>query len=228
MARAGRCGNAPWPAAEQGVSHPMDTASPELVAVVGEDLLYLANDWPSGEIRDDEIRRSSAVLRRLFNYRDLIKVWVSAVGKKDFLVPSSYVSVTDVNRLREVDFATSSPAQNIGMKIFAAIVFNKIQEGAPPISIKEEVAPLKRYLNQPACVISGVLVTREELVQFVANKLGGAHFDAGRDKPNERAIHVMTQYSIGNRPALVHEMLSCGQVLAASESTKELLVALGK
>lgn len=206
----------------------MDAASPELVAVVREDLSYLVNDWPGGEMGDDEIRRSSAVLRRLFNYRDLVKVWVSVIGKKDFLVPSSSIHVADVNRLKEVNFATSSPAQNVGLKIFAAMEFNKIQEGPAPISIKEEVAPLKRYLNQPACVISGVLITREELVQFVATKLGGAHFDEGRDKPNERAIQVMTQYSIGNRPALVHEMLSCGQVLAASESTKELLAALRK
>jgi hypothetical protein len=143
-------------------------------------------------------------------------------------VPSSSIHVVDMNRLKEVDFATSSPAQNVGMKIFHVKVYNRIQEGRGPISIKEEVAPLKRYLNQPACVISGVLVTREQLVRFVANKLGGAHSDDGRNKPDERAIQVMTQYFIGNRPALIHEMLSCGQVLAASESTKELIAALRK
>jgi len=150
------------------------------------------------------------------------------VDKKDFLVPSSFIQVADVNRLGEVNFATSSPAQNVGRKTFAAMEFNKIQDSAAPISIKDEVAPLKRYLNRPACIISGVLITRDELVQFVANKLGGAHFDDGRNKPNERAIQAMTQYSIGNRPALIHEMLSCGQVLAASESTKELIAALGR
>jgi hypothetical protein len=206
----------------------MQAASPELIAVVREDLSYLMNNWPSGELRDDEIRRSSTVLRRLFTYRDLVKVWVTVVGKKDFLVPSSFIHVADISRLKEVDFATSSPARNVGMKTFAAMVFNRIQEGSDPISIKDEIAPLKRYLNQPACVVSGVLITREELVQFVANKLGGAHFDDGREKPNERAIQAMTQYAIGNRPALIHEMLSCGQVLAASESTKELIAALKK
>ena len=206
----------------------MGAASPDLVEVVREDLNYLVTDWPSGEIRDDEIRRSSAVLRRLFAYRDLIKVWVTVVGKKDFLVPSSFIQVADISRLGEVNFASSSPAQNVGMKILAAMVFNRIQDGAAPISIKDEVAPLKRYLNQPACVISGALITRDELVQFVANKLGGAHFDDGRHKPTERAIQAMTQYSIGNRQALIHEMLSCGQVLAASQSTKGLVAALRK
>ncbi len=204
----------------------MDAASPELVAVVREDLNYLVTDWPTGDIGDDEIRRNSAVLRRLFTYRDLIKVWITVVGKKDFLVPSSFIHVTDVNRLKEVTFATSSPVQDVGMNLLAAIEFNKIQDGAAPISFKHEVAPLKRYLNQPACVFSGVLITRDELVRFVTNKLGSAHFDDGRHKPDERPIQAMTQYSIGNRPALIREMLSCGQVLAASESTKELIAAL--
>lgn len=204
----------------------MDPASLALAKVIREDVRYLVTKWPEGDIGDDEIRRSSAVLRRLFTYRDLIKVWVTVVGKRDFLVPSSYIRVHDIGRLTEVDFATSSPAQNVGMKIFSVTVHNKIQDGPGPISVETEEAPLKRYLNQPACVIAGVLITRDEIVQFVANKLGGAHYDEGRQKPQERSVSAMNQYMIGNRPALIHEMLSCGQVLAASASTTELLNAL--
>jgi hypothetical protein len=151
----------------------MDAASPTLIDVVREDLHYLLSSWPGGDLPDSEIRRSSAVLRRLFTYGDLIKVWVTVVGKQDFIVPSSYIRVRDIGRLREVDFATSSPAQNVGMSIFAVMVNNRIQKGPDPISIETEEASLKRYLGQPACVISGVLITRDELVQFVANKLGG-------------------------------------------------------
>lgn len=204
----------------------MDTVSQGLINVVYEDLRYLLKSWPKGEIADDEIRRSSTVLRRLFTYRDLINVWVKIVGKKDFLVPSSYIQLNGTDRLKEVDFATSSPAQNAGMKVFQAMVFNKIQNEKPPFSIKTEEASLKRYLNQPACIISGMPITRDEIVQFVANKLGGAHYDDGRQKPRDQAIDAMSQYIIGNRPALIHEMLSCGQVLAASTSTNELLNAL--
>ncbi len=194
--------------------------------MVREDLSYLIDDWPRGDLRDDDIRRSSTVLRRLFTYRDLIKVWVTVVGKRDFVVSSTFIQVLDLRRLSEVMFATCSPAQNVGMKIFAAMEFNKIQDGSEPIAIREEVAPLKRYLHQPACVIAGDLITRHEIVQFVANKLGGAHFDDGSDKPSDMSLRAMTQYSIGNRPALIHEMLSCGQVLAASESTKQLMEVL--
>ena len=206
----------------------MDAASVGLIDVVREDLRYLATRWPDGDIGDDEIRRCSTVLRRLFTYRDLIKVWVTVVGKQDFIVPSSYIRVRDIGRLNEVDFATSSPAQNVGMKIFSVTVHNKIQDGPGPISVATEEAPLKRYLNQPACVIAGALITRDEIVQFVANKLGGAHYDDGPQKPKENSVSAMNQYMIGNRPALIHEMLSCGQMLATSGSTKELLNAIEK
>lgn len=206
----------------------MEVASTGLITVVREDIQYLVRDWPSGDIRDDEIRRSSTVLRRLFTYRDLIKVWVTVIGKKDFMVPSSFIRIDDISRIQEVDFASSSNAQNVGMKIFAAMAFNKIQDGTPPISTHTEVAPLKRYLNQPACVISGVVITRDELVKFVASKLGASHFDEKRQNSQERSIQAMTQYSIGYRPALIHEMLSCGQLLAASSSTIELLEAIEK
>lgn len=197
--------------------------------VVHEDLTYLATHWPQGEVRDDEIRRSSTVLRRLLTYRDVIQVWVTVVGHKDYFVSGDYIEIRDAKRLNEVDYATASPAnQGSGMKIFAALVFNKFQNGAEPIAIARQDVPLKKYLNQTACVISSVPISRDELVQFVANKLGGAHFDDGRQKPREQSISAMEQYSVGNRPALIHEMLSCGQALASSPSTVELLRTLNE
>ena len=108
------------------------------------------------------------------------------------------------------------------------MVFNRIQNGSDPVRVALQDVPLKKYLNQTACIISGVPVNRDELVQFVASKLGSAHYDDGRQKPREQSIAVMEQYSIGNRPALIHEMLSCGQSLAASPSTAELLNKLGQ
>lgn len=206
----------------------MDPAPSGLIEVVRDDVRYLATRWPSGDVGDDEIRRSSTVLRRLFTYRDLIKVWLTVVGKRDYIVPSSYIRVRDVKRLHEVDFSTSSTAQNVGMKIFSVTVYNKIQDGPSPFSIESEDAPIKRYLNQPACIIAGKPITRDEIVQFVASKLGGAHYDEGRQKPREHSVSAMNQYMIGNRPALINEMLSCGQVLAASAATKELLGALDR
>ena len=112
------------------------------------------------------------------------------------------------------------------MKVFSAFVFNKIQNGREPISIARQEVGLKMYLNETACVISGVPINRNELAQYVSRKLGGAHYDGERQKPRDLAISAIERYSIGNRPALIHEMLSCGQALASSPSTIVLLHTL--
>ena len=95
----------------------MSLASPGLIKVVHEDLTYLASHWPQGEVRDDEVRRSSAVLRRLYTYKDLLKVWVTVVGPKDYMVKGDHIEILDPMRLGEVEFATASPAyQGSGMR----------------------------------------------------------------------------------------------------------------
>ena len=73
----------------------MTPASPGLVKVVHEDLTYLTTHWPKGEVRDDDIRRSSTVLRRLLTYRDVIHVWVTVVGQQDYLVTGDYIEIRD-------------------------------------------------------------------------------------------------------------------------------------
>jgi hypothetical protein len=41
--------------------------------------------------------------------------------------------------------------------------------------------PLSAYLRSTAALIAGEPITRQDVIQYVANKLGGAHFDTGRD-----------------------------------------------
>jgi len=134
----------------------------------------------------------------------------------------------DFRRLNEVEFATSLKAvQGSGMTIFAAIVYNKIQQDHDPIKISDsKQVLLKQFLSQTVVIINGTKVTRNDLVQFVANKMGGAHYDDGRQKPRDIALAAIEQYQLGNRSAFTHYMLSCGQSLASSESTKELLEKL--
>ena len=88
----------------------MTAASPGLIKVVHEDLTYLVADWPKGEVRADEIRRSSTVLRRLLTYPDLIQVWLTVVRRKDYFVGSDYIKILNFKRLAEVDFATAFSA----------------------------------------------------------------------------------------------------------------------
>ena len=63
----------------------------------------------------------------------------------------------------------------------------------------------------------------------MANNLGGAHYDKGKQKPKEKALAALNQqWELAERPACIFGMLSCGQDLAASASTQELLNAIKK
>jgi hypothetical protein len=42
--------------------------------------------------------------------------------------------------------------------------------------------PLSAYLRSTAALIVGERITRQDVIQYVANKLGGAHYDTSRDK----------------------------------------------
>jgi hypothetical protein len=209
-------------------NHGMNQADPELIRVVREDILYVISAWPTGTIADDELRRSSCVLRRLLTYSDLHRVWVTVAGKKDFLVPSTAIETRDPKRLSEVDFATASPAESSpGNTIFAVLVYRKIQNGEEPIRLSNErLTPLHTYLAEKTMIIEGIPISRNDLVQFVANKLGGAHFDTDSQKPSEKALRALQQFEVMNRPAAMHEILSYGQQLARSPSIAELISLL--
>lgn len=206
----------------------MNPANPELIRVVREDVLYVVSEWPNGTIADDELRRSSCVLRRLLTHSDLQRVWVTVAGKKDFVVPSTSIEIRDPKRLPEVDFATASPAESSpGNTVFAVLVYRKIQNGDEPIRLSSErLTPLRTYLSEKTMIVEGIPISRNDLVQFVANKLGGVHFDTVSQKPSEKALRALQQFEIMNRPAAMHEILSYGQQLARSPSIAELLTLL--
>jgi hypothetical protein len=208
----------------------MKEADPSLIEVIREDLEYVFSKWPKGEIKDDELRRSSTVLRRLLTYTDLHKVWLTVVGKKDFLIPSTWIEIVEPKRLAEVDFATASPAESSpGKKLFSAVVYRRIQDGNEPIRLKPETeTPLYSYLFQKTVIIEGVPASRNDIVQFVANKLGGAHFDLIHQRPSDKALDAIRQFEVMNRKAAMYEMLSYGQQLERSASARDLLAAIRK
>ena len=208
----------------------MTPAAPELIRIVREDLIYVLSSWPRGTIGDDELRRSSCVLRRLLTYNDLNRVWLSVVGKKDLLLPSAAFEIVHPQRLSEVEFATASPAECApGNTIFSAACYRGIQDGNEPIRVMQErKVPLYTYIFEKTLIIEGIGVSRNDLVQFVANKLGGAHFDLVRQKPSDKALNALQQFRIMDRPAAMHELLSYGQQMSRSDSVASLLASLNE
>ncbi len=92
---------------------------------------------------------------------------------------------------------------------------------------------LDEYMASTCIVVDGTAVSRRHVVKFVANRLGGAHFDPRGKKSRkreeeeeerlfdlmDRAVHVV------RLPLVYYELLSIGQSLVNSEDIKRLLQA---
>ena len=83
--------------------------------------------------------------------------------------------------------------------------------------------PLSKFVRSPAALIGGVEVTRSDVIRYVANKLGGAHFDPTRSRSGDDRLSLLdvpiTTVEIEGAPVLSNvyaEMLSITQFLAQS------------
>ncbi len=203
-------------------------ADDALVQVVWEDLGHIVSSWPEGEVDDATLRRESTVLRRFLAYDDLIKVWVTVMGRgAPFMVAASNVAVVDGKRLHQMDFCSSSEVrQPTGTSYSVLVKVGDLSEKMPVGLSRTAPMKLKKFIFGYSCVVQGVLIRRNDVVQFVANKLGGAHYDTGRQKPNDEALSKLGSYTVMDRDAVYYEMLAVGQALARSKSCSALLQRL--
>lgn len=209
---------------------PFTPADDGLLRVVLEDLRYIKTSWGGGGIEDNSLRRDSAVLRRFLHHRDLLKAWNTVMGLgKPFLVPAGGILITNQAGLPEIDFASCSEVDQPGIKTFAVSVKTGALESEHPISlVPAKPIKLKRFVHGYCCVVGGVPIKRNDVVQFVANKLGGAHYDTDRQKPDAAALSRLEAYAVAGRNAVYYELLGIGQALADSESCGLLLDGLEK
>jgi hypothetical protein len=92
--------------------------------------------------------------------------------------------------------------------------------------------PLDEYLASTCVVVNGSPITRPHVVKFVANRLGGAHFDPRREKPRKREADeslfalIDRAMQVARLPVVYYELLSIGQSLVSSEDVNRLLSSL--
>lgn len=201
----------------------MEPASPELIRCVKEDLDYICDRWPDAEVSSAELRHASCILRRLFVYKDLISVWTTVVGREEFRVSSPHLRVQDIRSIDDVLAVNVSEVRcRNGITLHGMWAFNTFDPEKVVIARDVREVSLKHFMSHVTCVTQGSLIHREDIVKFVANKLGGAHYDNNRRLKNEPAIDHLQLYELGGLKIPVYEMLAYGQALAASPSTQRL------
>lgn len=212
----------------------------DLIKIVSEDLDYLAEEWTQ-DIDDSSLRRASPVLRSLLIENQLMKV-ANILGE-EISIMAPCISKYDVH-LNDpaVIFYQSGGAKYKGKEIQFLKYLNRAkspeERNADYEREKSSIGQnypvkLSLFMKQVSFIINGVKINREEVIKYIANKRGGAHYDDSRkiDKTGSKGelekkyalldnIHKST--SVADKNAVYYELLSIGQRLIASHDVQRV------
>lgn len=98
--------------------------------------------------------------------------------------------------------------------------------------LQERTWALIHYLDSPCIVFAGQSVSRRELIQYIANRKGGVHFDETRDRlpPEVEARFVALDgfiytVQLADKDAVYFELLAIGQAIVAAPEVQAIIAA---
>jgi len=173
----------------------------DLVNVVRSDIRYLQSQTVSPKT-DDELRRTSVELRKLLMHGLLINCWklVGRSGQPTIIAPK-----LDVSDLPPNSFAVAGGANLGGYEISNFSMRSGPGAAITPEAMKERAESAKAALTWPfglneyrdsiALFVSGKKIKRGQIVNYVANKKGGAHYDPGRTRKKDEEIFAFLDHA---------------------------------
>lgn len=190
-----------------------------------EDLALLRNTW-NDDIAPARLRNDSAILRKLLIHGDLARAWRDSgrQGEPRVTAPDLKHYLGDFDR-KKIVLAQAGGATYRGL----TLALNMVVEGAvspgahyPEGESPFKELPLSRFVDGPTIVAGGVAVKRSDLIKYVANKMGGAHFDETRKATDMafKALDGLPQQIVwngaGDFDIRHYEMLAIGQLVVTS------------
>ncbi len=165
----------------------------DLLQLVAEDIEYITKEW-NQVIADDSLRRSSNVLRNLIVYGKLLK----AAKMMNIEIK---ILLHDSNRKDSLDSVGNTTFYQAGGAKYKGLKISKFQElnketsneeakKMYKLSKKQKNRPIKlsEYLKQPSFIIHGQIIYPEDVIKYVCNKLGGAHYDTSRKSKETKFV----------------------------------------
>lgn len=200
----------------------------EFLEAVASDLAFLEEHWDAA-VDEQSLRRSSGVLRNLLIEDWFAKAWraLGQPGQPDIEAVDLESAIAGYD-VRRINFASAGGGESQGMTIAGALFY----EGAVPAeALNRSSHPpmrtfrLSKFREATSLVIAGQRIKRGDVVKFVANKLGGAHFDRRR-KQSATVYGLMdqarTQVSMAGKSLVYFELVSIGQAVARADSARHL------
>jgi hypothetical protein len=202
--------------------------------IVANDLQYLANWGP--EISEGEIRRGSAILRRLlvedvygYAWKEIGKLnqpRLIAVDLSPILTPDNLPSIifslaagANFRNIRTACMIITEGDRTIGMNLHPPICTN----GYPG----EREFTLSEFLSSVSGIVGGKTFNRREVIKYIANVKGGVHLGSKQRKSEQKLItriqKIENKMQVHTTDGLLVEIVAIGQALGNSENAKEFI-----
>jgi hypothetical protein len=208
----------------------MDAADLEVVA---EDLDYLKIAFGPA-ISDPDIRRGSAVLRRLLVEGIYGKAW-RAVGfeRQPSLIAVDLDGIIGSERHKVVcamawgahfrGALMASPCTNEGSVVIGSATPPLRKDGYPG----EKTFFLTDFLESTSGVTKDIRVNRREIIKYVANVKGGVHLGPKARASEQDLIKKMEKFersmSVNTTDGILVELVAIAQAVAFSDDTGRFL-----
>ena len=215
--------------------------SPEdrhLIDIVHSDLQFLRDEWDN-QVDDHSLRRSSPILRRFLVENELHRAWKLAGFTGQALVRASTLGpILQTIPAHRITFASAGGASYNGAQLRGALLLNFVMTEAQVKRVAGGPPPDREYrlldFSSDTCVIAlGKHFSRRQVVKYVANKLGGAHYDTRRGHRTDDAAFlpldkVEAEVMLLDKPAIYFELLSIGQAVGTSADLYALSTRLNE
>ena len=218
----------------------------ELIRIVSEDLDYLNDEW-NQDIDDASLRRSSPVLRSLLIEGYLMRV-VNMLNEQVMVMTPLISMKEDLLNDPSIIFYQAGGAKYKGMEVqflsqgnraLSPEEIKKSYEEQKELIGKNHPIKLTKFMKQVSFMINGIKINREEVIKYIANKRGGAHYDGSRNdkKPGskgdlERKFILLDSIHSGtvmaDKNAVYYELLSIGQRIIASHDIQRIRQIIGR
>lgn len=197
------------------------------VAAVTDDLQMLRDTWPE-RVTEHKLRRDSATLRRLLVHGDLRKAWrLDGHAREARILTTNRIRDLPSEERAGMTWASEGGFQQSGILVLSPSSSNR-NIGLDYRRDRPGLVPLSRWVDGPVAVAHGTIIKRSTLVKYVANKLGGAHYDEQRGaRAEEQAFAQLDRtFQVGDSglrsttlelSPVYAEMLAIGQAVLRSE-----------
>lgn len=201
----------------------MKQSDNELIKVVMDKIDSLHDLCSKQDPTDNNIRQISADLRFLLVEGNLQKVWRLCGFEKQPKV-NPLMNLRKPNNDPALTFSLDDCATTSGATMGGIRIYNRAKSAEEMradyererelINAKSEPITMTAYLDSTAMQIKGKKMTRRQIIKYLANKLGGVHYDIkNRDSDLDT---LNSQLKLLKKGPLFFTILGIGQAIIKS------------